>query len=532
MLQIKNLTITHKKDLRELISGFSFCLNPKDKAVIIGEEGNGKSTLLKLIYQESLVEEYVEYHGEIMRDNGILGYLAQEMPPEDQKKSICEFCMEIPQFLEWTPGELKQAARQLGFSVERLYEDQKIETLSGGEKVKLQMFRLLLQKPDAYLLDEPSNDIDIDTLFWLEQFIKDSQVPVLYVSHDETLIERTANVVIHLEQRERKTKPCATVARVPYRTYIDERMAFLEKSSQQAKNEQREYEKQMEKFRRIQQKVEYQQAIISRQNPSGGRLLKKKMKAVKSMERRFEKEQENRTEVPDTEDAIFMKFGEQIQIPAGKTVLEVEIPQLAAGEHGEHILAHNIFLRMRGSEKVCIIGKNGAGKTTFLRQAAKLLLERTDIQAAYMPQNYEELLEMDKTPVEFLACSGEKEEITRVRTYLGSMKYTADEMSHPVRELSGGQKAKILLLKMSLSGAEVLILDEPTRNFSPLSGPVIREVLKSFGGAILSVSHDRKYIGEVCDVVYELTAQGLIPVSPEYLDTPDASQTTSLRKNK
>lgn len=120
------------------------------------------------------------------------------------------------------------------------------------------------------------------------------------------------------------------------------------------------------------------------------------------------------------------------------------------------------------------------------------LLSRTDIRACYMPQNYEDLLELDRTPVEFLSVTGDKEETTRIRTYLGSMKYTVDEMNHPMSELSGGQKAKVLLLKMSLSGADVLILDEPTRNFSPLSGPVIRKILRQYQGAILSISHDRK----------------------------------------
>ena len=124
-------------------------------------------------------------------------------------------------------------------------------------------------------------------------------------------------------------------------------------------------------------------------------------------------------------------------------------------------------------------------------------------------QNYEELLNLNLTPVEFLSEVGDKEEISRIRTYLGSMKYTPDEMLHKIADLSGGQKAKLLLLKMSMSGCDVLILDEPTRNFSPLSGPVIREMLKNFGGAILTISHDRKYIREVADVVYELTEKGL-----------------------
>ena len=121
-----------------------------------------------------------------------------------------------------------------------------------------------------------------------------------------------------------------------------------------------------------------------------------------------------------------------------------------------------------------------------------------------MPQNYEDQLDLSMTPVDFLDSTGEKSERTKIRTYLGSLKYTADEMDHPIRELSGGQKAKVLLLKMSLGNANVLILDEPTRNFSPLSGPVIRKMLREFPGAIISISHDRKYIGEVCGKEYLL----------------------------
>ena len=126
-----------------------------------------------------------------------------------------------------------------------------------------------------------------------------------------------------------------------------------------------------------------------------------------------------------------------------------------------------------------------------------------------MPQNYEDMLKLDITPVEYLCPDAGKEEKTKIRTFLGSLNYTSDEMEHPISELSGGQKAKIFLLKMSISQANVLILDEPTRNFSPLSGPVIRKMLREFPGAIISISHDRKYIKEVCDKVYVLTKDGL-----------------------
>lgn len=216
------------------------------------------------------------------------------------------------------------------------------------------------------------------------------------------------------------------------------------------------------------------------------------------------------TAMPEEETAIYFELGtKDSQIPAGKTVLDYSLDQLTSPD-GSRVLAEHIFLRIRGSEKICIIGKNGAGKTTLLKKVAKDLLERSDIRAEYMPQNYEEQLDLSLTPVEFLSKTGDKEEMTKIRTYLGALKYTADEMDHPIRELSGGQKAKVLLLKMSLSNANVLILDEPTRNFSPLSGPVIRQMLAAFPGAIISISHDRKYIGEVCEKVYRLETHGLV----------------------
>ena len=388
--------------------------------------------------------------------------------------------------------------------------------LSGGEKVKLQLARLLMEQPDALFLDEPSNDIDIETLEWLERFISRASVPVLFISHDETLLERTANKIIHMEQLRRRTTSRWTVAAVDYRTYVSERAGAFLHQEQVARKERSEYEKQQERFRKIQQKVEHQQSAISRQDPHGGRLLKKKMHAVKSLERRFEKEHSRMTELPETEDAIFIKFGEKVSLPQSKRVLDFSRSELRAPQENSvegKLLARDVRLAVTGPEHVCIIGKNGVGKTTLLREIAGELLAREDVKAYYMPQNYEELLDLEQTPVEFLCGEGSKEEISHVRTWLGSMKYTAEEMAHPAAELSGGQKAKLLFLKMSMAGCNVLILDEPTRNFSPLSNPVIRGLLREYAGAVISISHDRKYIDEVCDTVYELTETGLKKLS-------------------
>ena len=506
MLQVKNLTVVHKKDDRVLLEDFSFVLNKGDKIAIIGEEGNGKSTLLKLIVDDNLVEDYIGYRGEIIRNHLRIGYLPQEMPVEEKQYSIYEYMCENSLFYETEQSEIAQMSRQLHLPIDMFYSDIMIEKLSGGEKIKLQLAKLILSKPDVLCLDEPSNDLDIQTVCWLEDFIRNCELPILYISHDEMLLENTANKIIHLEQIKRKMKSRATVSKIGYKEYVSQRRSAILHQTQIAKKERSDYAKQQEKFRQIQQKVEHRQNAISRQDPHGGALLKKTMHRVKAYEARFEKEFENMTELPELEEAMFIKFGEEAGLPNGKVVLDFYLPELKVGDR---VLSKNVSLYLRGPEKICIIGKNGCGKTTLLRQIAEDLKLRGDIKVSYMPQNYEECLDLSLTPIEFLTVDGSKEENSRIRTYLGSMKYTPEEMNHAIGNLSGGQKAKLLLLQMSICGSNVLILDEPTRNFSALSNPVIRQVLKNFQGAIISISHDRKYIEEVAEKVYKLTEKGL-----------------------
>ena len=509
MLQIKNLTLSHKKDNQIILSDFSSSFNAGDKAVIIGEEGNGKSTLLKWIYDKELITTYCEYDGSLVKSGERLAYLPQELPKEVLKLSVYDFFMQSDSFLTHNPKTLCKMAKDFGLPDDFYYSGQIMETLSGGEKIKAWLMRLLLEEPTVLLLDEPSNDLDTDTLCLLEDIINNFKHIVIFISHDEVLIENTANMVIHLEQIKRKTVSRYTVSRLPYLDYMEDRMRGFSNQERKAENDRRLKKVRDEKLNRIYQSVEHAQATITRRDPAGGRLLKKKMHAVKSMAHRFEREERDMTESPEQEEAIFFKLGDRNSlIPSGKTVVELELPKLYTPDN-KVLLAENIGLSLRGPEKICITGKNGSGKTSLIHKIAEILLSRTDIKAEYMPQNYEDMLKLDITPVEYLCPDGSKEERTKIRTFLGSLNYTSDEMEHPISELSGGQKAKIFLLRISISKANVLILDEPTRNFSPLSGPVIRKMLREFPGAIISISHDRKYIEEVCDKVYVLTKDGL-----------------------
>ena len=507
MLQIQKLSLIHRKDLRLLLKDFELVLNPGDKAVIIGEEGNGKSTLLKWIYDPALVSGYVEAEGE-RSCTGKMAYLPQELETELRDQSVYDYFSALDCFWNTDQAQLRSIARRLRLDGDCWYGEQSMGSLSGGERVKLQMARVLMERADVLLLDEPSNDVDLETLEWMEALIREFPGIVLFISHDETLIERTANRVILLEQLHRKSLCRWSVVNTGYAQFAAERRRGFDKQAQMAFSERREERKAMEKFRRIQQRVEHEQENISRSDPAGGRLLKKKMASVKAMERRYEREHEQMTEIPVEEAAINIRLNEQRPLPQGRTVLELELPELRS-EDGERLLAKDLSLKVQGPRKICIVGANGAGKTTLLRRIRRELEGRENLRVCYMPQNYEELLDPEESPVAFLAPSGEKEAVTRARTFLGALHYTTKEMEHPIRELSGGQKAKVLLLKLGLTETDVLLLDEPTRNFSPLSGPEIRAVFRSFPGAILSVSHDRKFIDEVCDTVLQLSPEGL-----------------------
>ncbi len=497
MLEGKDLTITLTKNGRHLVEHFDFTLRAGDKAAIIGEEGNGKSTLLKYLYDPALVDGYCELSGRVSR-KGRLAYLPQQLPRELEDAALEDYFSGAE--LWRLPPEL---ALDGGWSCSR----QTLGELSGGEKVKAQLARLLLEEPDALLLDEPTNDLDIETLEWMEDFLKKTPLPVLFISHDETLLANTANVIVHMEQLRRKQVCRVTVARMNYETYVNQRRAGFDKQAQIAQKQRDDYARQMARWRQIHDRVEHEQNSISRKDPHGGRLLKKKMASVLAQGRRLEREREQFVAFPDEEEAILSAFSAQIRLPKGKKILELALPELCVEAR---VLANNVRLTVCGGAHIGITGRNGAGKSTLLAEIWRQLQARRDVKPAYMPQSYAERLDQDKTPLEFLNVSYDKALVERARTLLGSMRFTHEEMTGRIGALSGGQRAKLLFLDMVLQEADVLVLDEPTRNFSPLSAPVIRQALRGFGGTIISVSHDRRYLSEVCDEVYTLTADGLL----------------------
>ena len=373
--------------------------------------------------------------------------------------------------------------------------------------MKLQLTALLAQRPDVLLLDEPSNDLDLSAIEWLEDFISSTPLAVLFISHDETLISNTADTVIHIEQLVNKSVPRCTVAHAPYEEYVSARQRGIVSQTRLANKQREEFEKQQARFQRIYERVHFEQNKVSRGDPHSGRLMKKKMKTVIAQQRRFQKQEEGLLKLPQLELPVMPRWLPDIPLlPRGKAAIELSLPGLEAGGRK---LCGPLSLYVAGGEKVCIIGANGCGKTTLMRELANSVRDRRDLRAMYFPQDYSEAIPPQLTPVQFLCTEGDAADVARVRTALGSMRYTSEEMLRPCGELSGGQRAKLLFLAAVLRRCNLLLLDESIRNFSPLSAGVIRKMLCEFPGAIVAVSHDRAFISELPDRVLILDSGGL-----------------------
>lgn len=516
MLIIKNLTIKNAKGSL-LLDDFSLTLSCHDKAAIIGEEGNGKSTLLKAIYDQSLIDGYASVYGSIQKNNCRIGMLSQKLDSVWFDSTVSDYCLKnnVDDEIDYERYNdlmaLEKLCIQLRLNPLMLASEQKIGTLSGGEKVKLQLLKLMSHHYDMLLLDEPTNDLDLDTLIWLEKFMQDYEGALLYVSHDETLLSKTATRIILLEQVNKKTKVRHTIYNIGYELFVKEHVTSTAKAEKLANKEKEIYEKKREKLLKILNAVHDAQNSCSRQDPFTAQLLKKKMHAVKSMEKRLEKE--SYTKLDTVEEAIDVTF-DDFEWNASKVILDARFSVSV----GNRQLIEPFDLFIRGNEKVVLIGPNGCGKTTLMRQIIKVLEKRKDLKLGIMPQNYKELMPFDNTPIDFLAPDLDRNTVTRARELLGRMKFTRDEMIALISSLSEGQKAKLYLLRFIIQECNVLLLDEPTRNLSPMSNPALRECLIDFKGCIISVSHDRRYIQEVSTTVYEIKQNQFFKIDKKTLE--------------
>ncbi len=532
MLIISNLSLILKKDLRVLIKDFSLTVNKKDKIGIIGEEGNGKSSLLKAIYNQEEASKYLEIKGTINIKNEKIGYLPQMFEKELLEKSVYELLNEKIDYSLLDYKKYYFYIDKFNLDEEKLLSSSfLVGNLSGGERIKLFLLIELMKEPTVLLLDEPSNDLDLLSLNLLEELIINLNIPVIFISHDEHFLSRCANRIVHIESLKSKSEARVSVKNLSYDDYYQTREDFLDKNIREFNKDKENFEKKIEKYNRVYQSVNYALNTVSRQAPSVAKNLKDKMHSIKSMEKRYIKEKENLTQKYEVEDAINLKFDNldkgksgssnskiNYLVDANKEVLDLNIDSLKVNS-GITLIDKQISLYIKGAKKVALIGENGVGKTTLLRLIYHELKKNTSFKVGYMSQNYEDELLNYLSPLDYLSKTlnvSNKEDLTKIQTYLGSLKLTYEEMNRSISSLSGGEKAKIFFAKLILEKDNVMLLDEPTRNISPLSNKAFINSIKEYNGVLIAVSHDRNFVYQVFDDIYELDKEnGLKKISKE-----------------
>ena len=500
MIKINHLTITQNKDLRDLVSDLNMTIQNGEKVAIIGEEGNGKSTLLRALMGEALPDFTIR--GDIQSDYQSLAYIPQKLPEKLKKKTLHDYFFLDSIYLDYSA--LYRLAEELHFDSDRFAINQEIGSLSGGEALKIQLIHELAKPFEILFLDEPSNDLDLETVDWLKGQIRKIRQTVIFISHDEDFLSQTADTIVHLRLVKHRKEAETLVEHLDYDRYSEQRKANFARQSQQAANDQRAYDKTMEKHRRVKQNVET--ALRATKDSTAGRLLAKKMKNVLSQEKRIEKTAQFMTQKPLEEEQIQLFFSDIQPLPASKVLIQLEKENLSIGDR---VLAQELQLTIRAQDKIGIIGPNGIGKSTLLAKLKQLLNDKREISLGFMPQDYHKKLQLDLSPIAYLSKTGEKEELQKIQSHLASLNFSYPEMQHQIHSLSGGQQGKLLLLDLVLRKPNFLLLDEPTRNFSPTSQPEIRKLFATYPGGLVTVSHDRRFLKDVCSIIYRLTEHGL-----------------------
>lgn len=495
MLTFEHLTITHKKDNAVLINDLTMTINACDKVAIIGEEGCGKSTLLSFMREESAISSYAEVSGICRRNYRRVAYLPPFIDPTLLTLSISDFIDRSIDYTAFDYGLFYQLAHELGFDSKRFEDESPLAVLSGGEKFKLQLLLLLAHEPDCLLLDEPTSDLDFETITWLIGFIQKSMLTIIFVSHDDYFLSQTATRIIHLEQVKKRRESKTHTSKMGYKDYLDNRKKNFHHQERLATEQERQYQKDMTKLNRTMSAVHH--ALNTTKDSTAGRLLAKKMKNLKSRQKRLEREKDDFYNKPASTEAIELVFSAVEPLPKTKQLLSYDQHKLSSGQV--------IDLHIWGQDKIVITGKNGIGKTLLLKDIRNQLTQK-GYTVSYMPQDYLEELDENKTALDFLERTRRRAE---ARTLLAKLQFTPQEIQHPISNLSSGQKAKLFFCRMVLDEAQILLLDEPTRHLSPLSQPEIRQLFRNYTGCIIAVSHDYHFIHEVGDSIYQLTQNEL-----------------------
>ena len=527
MLNVHNLSVSFQGEY--LFEEVAFMLNAGDRVGLIGKNGAGKSTMLKLLSRElkpdsgtiaadkdvrigflkqdidfvkgrTILEEAYQAFGEIKSLEQKLDDIHHQIETRTDYESesyhnLLDMLSDYTHRFDLIGGYQYQGETEkvlLGLGFQRSDFDKLTDSFSGGWRMRIELAKLLLQNNDILLLDEPTNHLDIESIIWLEQFLTTYSGAVVIVSHDKMFLDNVTNRTIEISVGKIYDYP------KPYSKFLELRQEIREQQLASQKNQEKKIqqtEKLIEKFRAKASKASMAQSLI------------KKLDKIERIE-------------VDEEDNAVMNVRFPVSVTPGKVVLEIDDVSKSYGE--KEVLSHVSLLVERGS-KIAFVGQNGQGKTTL----AKMIIGETDyqgtiklghnVQLGYFAQNQADYLDGELTVLDTMYHAADDTNRMKIRDILGSFLFRGDEVDKKVKVLSGGERNRLALAKMLLSDFNVLVMDEPTNHLDIKSKNVLKKALQQFEGTLIIVSHDRDFLQGLTDKVYEFKNKNI----KEYLGDID-----------
>ena len=502
--------------IKDVLKDVQFHIEEREKVALVGINGAGKSTLLKII----MGEETPDSGQVILGKDKTIGYLAQQQEHSyqhtiyEEMLSVKQHIIELDQKIRETEAAMKHAEGEaleallntytrlnhtfeqengyaykseingvlkgLGFT-EADY-DTRISTLSGGQKTRVALGRLLLSRPDIILLDEPTNHLDMSSIAWLEGYLNNYDGAVLIVSHDRYFLDRIVTKVVELE---------FGVSRIYNGNY-----------SWYAARREEIRASEMKAYLNQQADIRHQEEVIAKLKSFN---REKSIKRAESREKML-----NRIEVLDKPQEVHdaMKIRLEPEVESGNDVLLVEHLSKA---FGSHVLFEDITIDIKRGERVALIGNNGTGKTTILKIINKYVPKDTGrivlgsrVKIGYYDQEHQ-VLSPEKTIFQEISDAYPSLTNTRIRNVLAAFLFTGDDVFKKIEDLSGGERGRVSLAKLMLSSANLLILDEPTNHLDITSKEILESALRSYTGTVFYVSHDRYFINKTATRILDLT---------------------------
>ncbi len=525
MLRLENINKTYPTG--EVLKDVTWEVKNGDRIGLVGVNGAGKSTQLKII-----MGEVEPSSGEVIRPQSLqIGYLTQEFDVEPTFTVKRDFwtvfaeanqvTLEIEQLHRQmeiaTIEQLDQLVHKLdklqrhfealdGYSLESRIEkilveigfasedgERLVNTFSGGWQMRLSLGKIILQQPDLLLLDEPTNHLDLETIEWLENYLKGLSTPMVIISHDREFLDRLCNQIVETE-------------RGVSTTYLGNYSAYLEQKSLNSQIQLSSHERQQKEIKR-------QQEFVDRFRAS----------ATRATQAQSRQKQLDKIDLIDAPIANLKTLKFQF-LPAPRGGLEVVKIKDLFYSYVDKILFLGANLEVERGDRIAFLGPNGCGKSTLLRlimgiekpDEGKLHLGNHNILPAYFEQNQAEALDLYKTVIDTIHNEVPDWKNEQVRTLLGSFLFSGDTVFKKVESLSGGEKARLALAKMLLQPANLLLLDEPTNHLDIPAKEMLEDALQNYEGTVLLVSHDRYFISRVANKIVEIRNGELITYAGDY----------------